>query len=168
VLGSISRSMAEKVNSGRSFLPPEFVVASPCLTESPVGLFLLESQRANPIHQPLNRRNARNKDDNCTDDPSGQIYPACVDIESVMPATRIEVTSAGRPCDGLPACADDYTSPACGDDYISRAGLALFEGGIDPVVGHRFRLIVLVHARCRPLAPGRVRRGRFCRGRCAN
>ena len=57
--------MAEKVNSGRSFLPPEFVVASPCLTESPVGLFLLESQRANPIHQPLNRRDARNKDDNC-------------------------------------------------------------------------------------------------------
>jgi hypothetical protein len=90
-----------------------------------VGLFLLESQRANPIHQPLNRRNARNKDDNCTDDqsvyiarlsssPSGQIYPACVDIESATPATRIEVTSAGRPCDGLPACADDYTSPGCG------------------------------------------------------
>jgi len=40
--------MAEEVNSGRSFLPPEFVVASPCLTESLVGLLLLGSQRANP------------------------------------------------------------------------------------------------------------------------
>src|SRR5580693_5280390 len=58
----------QRVNSGRSSLPPESIVASPCLTESPVGLFLLGSQRANPVHQPLNRRNARNKDDNCTDD----------------------------------------------------------------------------------------------------
>ena len=81
--------MAEKVNSGRSFLPPEFVVASPCLTESPVGLFLLESQRANPIHQPLNRRNARNKDDNCTDDQK-RIHraPLIVAQRSNLPGLR--------------------------------------------------------------------------------
>jgi hypothetical protein len=91
-----------------------------------VGLFLLESQRANPIHQPLNRRNARNKDDNCTDDQK-RIHraPLIVAQRSNLPGLRRHRKRDARDEDrghfgwssffatGFPP-ADDYTSPACG------------------------------------------------------